>query len=60
MAALTPEDISSFKKKGHLIIRDLLSQSETKDLQRWAQEVHGWKPTADSMFMPYEVGRFVL
>jgi hypothetical protein len=57
MNDLTPENVSFFKSNGYLIIRDLLSQSETQDLQRWAQEVHDWEPTADSIFMPYEVGK---
>ena len=49
------EDVEFFKRYGFLIIRNLLTKSETDDLQRWAQEVHDWRPTPDSTFMPYEV-----
>ncbi|KAL7935673.1 hypothetical protein V8C35DRAFT_333561 [Trichoderma chlorosporum] len=48
------DQISFFKKNGYLIIRDLLSPEQVIDLQSWAQEVHGWKPTETSEFMPYE------
>jgi hypothetical protein len=49
------EDVDFFKRHGYLIVRNLLTKSETDDLQRWAQEVHDWQPTPDSTFMPYEV-----
>lgn len=49
------DQILFFKKNGYLIIRDLLSPEQAKDLQSWAQEVHDWKPTETSDFMPYEV-----
>jgi hypothetical protein len=52
---LPSKDIESFKESGYLIIRDLLSPTEVEDLQQWAQEVHDWKPTPESIFMPYEV-----
>lgn len=53
--SLSPEDIAFFKSRGYLVIRDLLSKEETENLQRWVQEVHDWKATPDSVFMPYEV-----
>ena len=52
---LASEDIKFFKESGYLIIRHLLSQSEVEHLHQWAQEVHDWKPTPESVFMPYEV-----
>jgi hypothetical protein len=53
--ALSAQDIKFFESHGYLIIRDLLSVEETKNLQEWAQEVHDWKATPNSVFMPYEV-----
>lgn len=52
---LSLEQVAFFKANGYLIVRDMLSDTETKELQRWAQEVHDWTPNADSQFMPYEV-----
>ncbi len=49
------EELDFFKKNGYLIVRDFLSDQETEDLKRWAQEVHDWKATEESAFMPYEV-----
>ncbi|KAM0256580.1 hypothetical protein ACHAQJ_004867 [Trichoderma viride] len=51
---LSSEQVASFKVNGYLIVRDILNDAETKDLQRWAQEVHDWTPTVESQFMPYE------
>ncbi|KAM0453313.1 hypothetical protein ACHAO4_004905 [Trichoderma viride] len=51
---LSLEQVAFFKANGYLIVRDMLSDTETKELQRWAQEVHDWTPNADSQFMPYE------
>lgn len=55
---LSSEQVAFFKANGYLVVRDILSDAETKDLQRWAQEVHDWTPTAESQFMPYEVRFF--
>ena len=52
---LSKEQVASYHKNGYLVVRDLLAETEVKDLQGWAQEVHDWEPTADSQFMPYEV-----
>jgi hypothetical protein len=52
---ITNDQIGFFKKNGYLIVRDLLSPEQVKDLQSWAEEVHNWKPTETSEFMPYEV-----
>ncbi|KAM0454392.1 hypothetical protein ACHAPV_008472 [Trichoderma viride] len=54
MGRKIPEQVAFFKANGYLIVRDMLSDTETKELQRWAQEVHDWTPNADSQFMPYE------
>ncbi|KIW89723.1 uncharacterized protein Z519_09879 [Cladophialophora bantiana CBS 173.52] len=51
---LTEEQLQFFRKNGYLILRDVLSEEETKDLQRWAQEVHDWPTDANSPWMPYE------
>ncbi|KAF3903895.1 hypothetical protein ABW20_dc0109030 [Dactylellina cionopaga] len=51
---LSAEQLTSFGKDGYLIIRHFLSSQEVGDLQKWAQEVHDWNPTAESEFMPYE------
>lgn len=50
---LSTDDKASFQRNGYLIIRDLLSPSETEDLQDWAQEVHDWPTDEDSPWMPY-------
>lgn len=54
---VTTEQLEFFKKNGYLIVRDFLSEQETKDVQQWAQEVHDWKTTDEAEFMPYEVIR---
>ncbi|KID74530.1 2-aminoethylphosphonate dioxygenase [Metarhizium brunneum] len=51
---VTDQQISFFREKGYLIIRDFLSPEEAENLQNWAQQVHDWKPTTESEFMPYE------
>ncbi|UKZ74955.1 hypothetical protein TrVFT333_002625 [Trichoderma virens FT-333] len=51
---LSAEQVTFFKENGYLIVRDILNDAETAEVQRWAQEVHDWTPTADSQYMPYE------
>lgn len=51
---ISPEQQDFFEKKGYLILRDVLSESEVTDLQRWAQEVHDLPRTAETPWMPYE------
>lgn len=51
---LTFEQKASFEADGFLILRDLLSPTETADLQAWAQEVHDWPTDSLSPWMPYE------
>lgn len=53
-AMITDEQLASFKQDGYLVIHDLLAPDEVANLKRWTQEVHGWKPTTTSEFMPYE------
>lgn len=52
---LSAEQVAFFKANGYLIVRDILNDAETAEVQKWAQEVHDWTPTADSQYMPYEV-----
>ncbi|KKP05661.1 hypothetical protein THAR02_02215 [Trichoderma harzianum] len=51
---LSAEQVAFFKANGYLIVREILNDVETAEVQKWAQEVHDWTPTADSQFMPYE------
>ncbi|KAL5092851.1 hypothetical protein Trisim1_000586 [Trichoderma cf. simile WF8] len=51
---LSAEQVAFFKANGYLIVRDILNDVETAEVQKWAQEVHDWTPTPDSQFMPYE------
>ncbi len=53
---VTKEQLEFFEENGYLIVRDFLSETEVKDLQDWAQQVHDWPATPESDFMPYEVG----
>lgn len=50
---LFAEEIASFDRDGYLIVRDLLSPQETRDLQLFAQEVHDWPTDEASPWMPY-------
>lgn len=52
---VTADQLGFFKNNGYLVVRDFLTSSEVKDLQKWTQEVHDWTPGPDSDFMPYEV-----
>jgi hypothetical protein len=49
------EDVKCFNDRGFLVARNFLSREEVEDLQKWSQEVYGWKASEDSEFMPYEV-----
>ncbi|KAL9092564.1 MAG: hypothetical protein Q9165_004368 [Trypethelium subeluteriae] len=51
---ITQEHIEFFKEHGYLVVKDVLSPPELKDLQLWAQEVHDWPITPDVPYMPYE------
>ena len=51
---ISPEQQAFFEEKGYLILRDVLSELEVTDLQRWAQEVHDLPRTAETPWMPYE------
>jgi len=52
--SLSQDQLEFFHKYGYIILRNLLTPSETEDLKKWAQEVYDWKPEPDSIFMPYE------
>ncbi|KAM3547800.1 hypothetical protein MY1884_009436 [Beauveria asiatica] len=51
---VTSDQTAFFQKNGYLIVRDFLSSDQVKSLQSWAQQVHNYKPTEESDFMPYE------
>lgn len=53
MAQISFADKQSFENDGYLIVTDLLTGDETKDLQEWAQEVHDWPTDDSSPWMPY-------
>lgn len=52
---LSDSQLTLFSKNGYLVLKDLFSSQEIELLKTWAQEVHDWKATPDSEFMPYEV-----
>lgn len=52
---LDETQIDFFRRNGYLILRDVLSQDEKKNLQTWVQEVHDWPTDETSPWMPYEV-----
>ncbi len=52
---LSEEQVRSFRHKGYLILRDVLLEPETRELQSFAQEVHDWPTDEESPWMPYEV-----
>ncbi len=51
---VSPEQKSFFDQNGYLIVRNILSQDEVINLQRWSQEVHDLPRTAETPWMPYE------
>lgn len=51
---LSGDQIDFFNEHGYLILRDMLSPSETSDLKSWAQEVHDLPATQDCPWMPYQ------
>ena len=52
---LSQENINSFADNGYLVLHNLLTPSETKNLKKWAQEVHDLPRTPEVPWMPYEV-----
>jgi hypothetical protein len=53
MSLISTTEKQSFERNGYLIIHDLLTEDETENLQRWAQEVHDWPNDESSPWMPY-------
>jgi 2-aminoethylphosphonate dioxygenase len=51
---ITSSQQQFFQEKGYLILRDVLSPSQTTSLQSWAQEVHDLPRTSETPWMPYE------
>ncbi len=54
---LSQDQIQSFADNGFIVLNNVLSSSETKELQGWAQEVHDLPCTSEVPWMPYEVNR---
>ncbi|BEJ15693.1 hypothetical protein CspHIS471_0502980 [Cutaneotrichosporon sp. HIS471] len=50
---LLPEQLESFEKNGYLMLPDVLSEYEVKEMQQWSAEVKGW-PDRPGQHMPYE------
>jgi hypothetical protein len=57
---LSAAQLQAFNDDGFLILRDVLTEKQTKDLQKWAHEVHDWTTTENSPWMPYEVWYVVI
>lgn len=53
---LSEEQLASFDRDGFLILRDLLDEPTTKEIQQWSQNVHDW-PYEPGKWMPYEEQR---
>lgn len=51
---ITAEQLNHFDSDGYLILRDVLTPKEIKDVQTWAQEVHDWPISESVPWMPYE------
>jgi hypothetical protein len=51
---ISVEQRNFFDKKGYLILRDVLDESQVTGLQRWAQQVHDLPRTSETPWMPYE------
>lgn len=51
---ISPEQKAFFERNGYLIIHDIISEDEARDLQQWVQEVHDLPRTPESHWMPYE------
>lgn len=50
---LSPDQLSRFERDGFLLLPDVLTASQTADLQAWTAEVKGW-PNRKGEHMPYE------
>ena len=55
---LSQDQIRFFVDNGFIVLRDVFTLSETKELQEWAQEVHDLPRTSEVPWMPYEVNHF--
>ncbi len=55
---LSQDQIQLFADNGFIVLKNVLTPSETKKLQEWAQEVHDLPRTSEVPWMPYEVIRF--
>ena len=57
---LSQDQIQFFVVNGFIVLKNVFTPSETKELQEWAQEVHGLPRTSEVPWMPYEVNHFFL
>lgn len=53
---LSEEQLASYERDGFLILRDLLDDTTTKEIQEWSKTVHDW-PYEPGKWMPYEEQR---
>ena len=54
---LSQNQTQFFADNGFIVLKNVLTLSETKELQKWAQEVHDLPRTSEVPWMPYEVNR---
>ena len=52
---LDQDQVRFYANNGFVVLRNILSPPEIKELQNWAQEVHDLPRTPDVLWMPYEV-----
>lgn len=53
---LTPKQLESFEQDGFLLLDDLFTPDQTKDIQSWTAEVKAW-PNRPGQHMPYDEER---
>ncbi|KAB8416348.1 hypothetical protein FH972_024868 [Carpinus fangiana] len=51
---LSGDQVDFYNEHGYLVLRNMLTHSETSELKEWAQEVHDMPATQDCPWMPYE------
>ncbi|KAL2050109.1 hypothetical protein ABVK25_009612 [Lepraria finkii] len=51
---LDQDQVRFYANNGYVVLRNILSPPEIKELQNWAQEVHDLPRTPDVLWMPYE------
>ena len=56
--ALSQDKIQFFVENGFIVLKNVFTPTETKELQEWAQVVHDLPRTSEVPWMPYEVNHF--